>query len=159
MQSAKSAPLGQFRPSCFEIQDAYNEEVMSLLAEGSFEVTLTPVSASDEPYARMSIKKSYQGPLEGIGAGEMMTGGVPEAECRVYVALETVEGTLDGREGSFILVHRGTMAPDARNLEVTVVPGSGQRELAGILGEMQIDVEDGKHLYTFRYELPSATSE
>lgn len=126
---------------------------MSQVAEGSFEVTLTPVSAADDPYARMSIKKAYEGPLEGVGAGEMMTGGVPDQECRVYVALETVSGTLDGREGSFILVHRGTMAHQTRNLEVTVVPGSGEGELEGITGEMQIDVENGKHLYTFRYQL------
>lgn len=130
---------------------------MSLLAEGSFEVTLTPVSASNDPYARMSIKKHYEGPLEGLGSGEMMTGEVPDQECRVYVALETVSGTLDGKTGSFILVHRGMMAPEARKLEVTVVPGSGEGELVGITGEMKIDVEDGKHLYSFAYELPSGS--
>jgi hypothetical protein len=39
-------------------------------------------------------------------------------------------------------------------LEVTVVPGSGTGELAGISGTMKIIITAGKHSYTFDYTLP-----
>lgn len=125
---------------------------MSRLVEGSFEVTLTPLS-DDERYAGMRIEKQYKGALEGQAKGEMMMSGVPDQGARVYVALETVSGTLDGHQGTFILAHRGTMTPKAQELSVIVVPGSGTGELQGLSGEMQISVEDGQHQYSLRYEL------
>jgi hypothetical protein len=41
-------------------------------------------------------------------------------------------------------------------LSVTVVPGSGTGELAGIAGTMTILIASGKHSYTFEYTLPEA---
>jgi hypothetical protein len=38
-------------------------------------------------------------------------------------------------------------------LIVSVVLDSGTGELKGIVGKMRIDIVDGKHLYTFDYEL------
>jgi hypothetical protein len=36
---------------------------------------------------------------------------------------------------------------------VTVVPDSGTGELVGLAGSMRIQVEDGRHAYTFDYRL------
>ena len=37
-------------------------------------------------------------------------------------------------------------------LTVTIVPDSGTRKLAGISGTLEIDNDDGKHLYVLEYE-------
>ncbi len=42
----------------------------------------------------------------------------------------------------------------AQSLSVTVVPDSGTEELVGLSGVMDIRIEDGRHLYAFRYSLP-----
>ncbi len=70
-----------------------------------------------------------------------------------YVAIERVEGTLHGRKGTFVLKHDGSMDRGAPSLEVRVVPDSGTGELEGLRGRMQIDIVEGKHLFTFDYEL------
>ncbi len=70
-----------------------------------------------------------------------------------YGAIERVEGTLHGRAGSFVLHHHGTMTRGKPELAVTVVPDSGTGALTGITGRMAIEIVDGKHLYTFDYEL------
>lgn len=69
------------------------------------------------------------------------------------VALKTGPGKLNGRQGSFILTHLGTTTPSAQNPSVTVVPGSGTGELAGLSGTMAIDITDGKHFYALTYEV------
>lgn len=119
-------------------------------AEGTFDVELTP-----EPEAsgvgRMLMEKRFDGDLVGTSKGQMLTwrddGGVPAA----YVAIERVTGTLDGRSGSFVLVHQGTMTGEEERLAVTVVPGSGTDELDGLSGKMTIDIDEGAHSYEFEY--------
>jgi hypothetical protein len=72
----------------------------------------------------------------------------------IYVAMEKVEGTLDGRRGSFILYHHGTMSPEAgQQLVVTVGPGSGSGELVGLSGRLAIEIAGGRHFYSLEYEL------
>ena len=70
-----------------------------------------------------------------------------------YVALERVQGSLDGRQGSFYLQHSGTMTRGAPQLTITVVPDSGAGQLAGLAGRMTITIADGKHTYDFEYTL------
>ena len=124
-------------------------------AKGEFEVDLKPVSAEGDAQPRMSIGKTFTGDLTGTSAGQMMMDGVEANGARVYVAIETVIGTLAGKDGSFILAHRGTMSPAEQELSVIVVPDSGTDALAGITGTLDIDVVDGKHFYTLDYSLPA----
>jgi hypothetical protein len=123
-------------------------------AAGEFEVKLQPVSAADEPVMRMSIDKQFHGDLEASSIGQMMAGGNEASGARVYVALETVTGSLKGKSGSFVLAHRGTMNKDGQALSVIIVPDTGTDQLAGITGELDIDIRDGKHFYTLDYSLP-----
>jgi Protein of unknown function (DUF3224) len=74
--------------------------------------------------------------------------------AHVYVALETVTGSLAGKSGSFILAHRGTMTASAQELSVIVVPDSGTGELKGISGTLDIEITSGKHFYKMDYTLP-----
>lgn len=129
-------------------------------AQGTFEVKLSPLEsytqAPEAKIGRMSIDKTFVGDLSATSQGEMLSGGSPAEGSAGYVAIERVTGTLGGASGSFLLQHSGTMTPTEQASKITVVPGSGTGDLEGIAGTMQIEIEDGKHLYDFEYTLPSA---
>lgn len=128
---------------------------MSSQAKGEFDVKIVPVSGANEPMGRMSIAKTYHGDLEASATGQMMASRDEKTGAAVYVAIETVSGSLGGRKGSFILAHRGMMGPAGQDLNVVIVPSSGTGALAGIAGDLEILVEGGKHGYVLRYTLPT----
>jgi hypothetical protein len=70
-----------------------------------------------------------------------------------YVALERVSAKIEGRSGSFVLQHSGTMNRGKSHLDLHVVADSGTGELKGLSGSMSIDIVEGKHFYTFDYAL------
>lgn len=124
-------------------------------ANGPFDVKLSPLQPynQDEGAAlgRMALDKQYHGALEATSRGEMLATGSPSGDAG-YVALERVTGTLNGRKGSFALMHRGTMTRGVPALDILVVPGSGTGELAEMRGTMRIDVaSDGAHSYHLDY--------
>jgi len=129
-------------------------------AAGTFDVQLTPQGPGDAAdgvaLARMSIDKQFHGGLEGTSRGEMLSAGTSVPGSAGYVAIERVRGTLDGRAGSFVLQHTGTMTRGAPSLTISVVPDSGTGALAGLTGRMTIEIADGKHSYAFDYTLPPA---
>jgi Protein of unknown function (DUF3224) len=136
-----------------------NKEAIVAHATGSFEVKITPQSddfLKGTSVGRMSIDKQLHGDLEGTSKGEMLTGGDIAKGSAGYVAIEQVTGTLNGRSGSFILQHNGTMTRGTPQLTVSVVPDSGTGQLAGLAGTMTIKITDGKHFYDFTYILPES---
>jgi hypothetical protein len=129
------------------------DAVAMMHARGAFDVTIAPVT-TDPVLGRMSLAKVLHGDLEGTSVGEMLTAGTPVKDSGAYVAVERVTGTLQGRRGTFILQHSGTMTRGAQQLTITVVPDSGTDQLAGIAGSMKIIIDkDGKHFYDFEYTL------
>jgi hypothetical protein len=131
---------------------------MTGTASGSFDVKLAPMSLhnSDEgaKLARMSIDKQFHGELSATSKGEMLSAGTDVAGSAGYVAIERVTGTLDGRDGSFVLQHNATMTRGTPALNIIVVPDSGSGELKGLTGQMEIIIADDKHSYVFNYALP-----
>jgi opacity protein-like surface antigen len=134
-------------------------ESTTMHAEGTFDVKTTAQKA-DNPdaeaggFARIALDKRYHGAIEGSGKGEMLASG-DGVKSGAYVALEKVSGSLDGRHGSFVLMHHAVMVDGApRDWRVTVVPDSGTDNLAGIAGELRILIANGKHSYAFEYSLP-----
>jgi hypothetical protein len=129
-------------------------------AAGPFEVKLASLPTAwpgdQSPLGRMSIDKQFTGDLEATSKGEMLSAGTRVSGSAGYVAIETVTGTLHGREGTFILQHSATMNRGAPSLSITVVPDSGTGALAGISGTMQIIIENKQHSYTFDYSLDGA---
>jgi len=127
-------------------------------AAGPFEVKLTPDPFADKnmdsTLGRMLIEKQFHGDLEATSKGEMLTVATSVKGSGVYVAVERVTGSLQGRKGSFALHHTGVMTRGAPELHITVVPDSGTEELEGIIGTMMIKIEGGKHSYEFDYSLP-----
>jgi hypothetical protein len=127
-------------------------------ATGTFDVKLTPLDIAGETLGRMHIDKRFHGPLEGESVGQMLSAGTATKGSAVYVALERVHGTLDGRRGSFVLYHTGVMDRGAATLSVAVCPDSGTDQLAGLSGTMTIAVGGGEHRYTFEYVLAAASA-
>ena len=124
-------------------------------ATGPFDVTLKPQpTATTAGLGRFSIDKQYRGDLEAISKGEMLSAGGNVQGSAGYVAIERVSGTLQGKNGSFILQHVGTMNRGTPQLTVTVIPDSGTDELTGLSGSMHITNAAGKHVYAFDYTLP-----
>ena len=101
----------------------------------------------------MTIDKRWQGDLEGGSKGEMLTAGTGVEGSAGYVAIETMTGKLNGRKGTFILQHNGSMSRGEGQLTIIVVPDSGTDQLAGLAGKMTIKIENGKHFYDFEYTL------
>lgn len=130
---------------------------MTTRISGMFDVAIDkePVhdAALDSGIGRMTLDKRYHGALDATSVGEMLTGMTATKGSAGYVAIERVEGTLEGRSGTFMLQHAGTMNRGAPTLSVTVVPDSGTEELAGLEGRMAIRIEDGQHFYDFDYRL------
>jgi Protein of unknown function (DUF3224) len=131
---------------------------MTRHASGEFEVKITAQKdegVGDPTIGRMSVVKTYHGDLEGSGLAQMLAGMSADVkESGVYVAIERVRGTLQGRKGTFAVHHRGIMNRGAQELAIVVIPDSGTEELKGISGTMTIDIRDGKHFYRFDYTLP-----
>jgi hypothetical protein len=127
-------------------------------ASGPFEVKLvpqgTPDKAEGSTLARMSLDKQYHGDLEATAKGDMLTAGTDIQGSAGYVAIERVTGTLNGRGGSFVLQHSGTLTRGAPVQNITVVPDSGSGQLVGITGKLTVIIEGGKHSYEFEYQLP-----
>lgn len=139
---------------------APKKEIPVIRATGAFDVKLNPLEAYNKTenagLGRMSIDKVFKGDLEATSQGEMLNAIGSVKGSAGYVAMERVTGKLNGRSGSFVLQHTGTMNRGARQLSVTVVPDSGTGQLAGLSGRMDIIITDGKHSYEFDYTLAEA---
>ena len=126
---------------------------------GEFEVKMAPEDissvAAGSGIGRMSLDKHYHGALEANGKGEMLAYMDHALGSGAYVAMERVQGSLDGCAGAFLLHHSGVMTRNAPALAVKVVPDSGDGELAGLAGTLNIRIEGGKHYYDFDYTLPA----
>lgn len=138
--------------------EAQKGTVMNKHATGTFDVKVIPETPEDKAagstLGQMSLDKQYHGDLDGTSTGRMLTAGTDVKGSAGYVAMERFTGTLNGRKGSFVLQHTGTMNRGALQLSITVVPDSGTSELGGLTGKMEIIIADGKHTYDFEYTLP-----
>ena len=115
-----------------------------------FEITGWNGAPYDDPdegpkLSRATIEKRFSGPLVGTSVTELLSaqgeGGAG------YVACERVEGTLEGRRGTFVLQHGGVGDESEQRAFGHVVPGSGTGELRGLRGDaVYAHDEDGARL-------------
>jgi Protein of unknown function (DUF3224) len=102
---------------------------------------------------RTHITRSFEGGFEGRSTAELLTARTEDGSA-AYVAFDRISGRLEGREGSFVLEHHGTVSAAGAAVAGMVVPGSGTGELRGLSGEGQIAVdEEGTHELILEYEL------
>jgi hypothetical protein len=129
-------------------------------AIGTFDVKLVPQPPDDKAegstLGRASGEKQFHGDLEATAKVQMLTAVTNVKGSAGYVAIERITGTLNGRTGSFVLQHSGTMARGVPQQSVTVVPDSGTGQLIGIAGKMTGTIDAaGKHSYDLEYTLPN----
>jgi hypothetical protein len=125
---------------------------------GPFQVKMT----AEPPYetvegvtlSRARFDKTFSGPLTASSVVNMLAVRTPEAGSAGYVATERIEGTLEGKRGSFVVMHTGVMDRGTQSLSIVIVAGSGTGELAGISGRMTVEIlEGGAHFYQIEYAL------
>jgi|SRR5579862_246815 len=112
----------------------------------------TPAAWEGGDMSRTRWTKTFTGQLAGSSVVEAVMLKLHDAGPAVYVGVERFNCTLDGRRGTFVLLHAGTALGDDHSASWTIVPGSGTGELAGIRGHGEITP---RHDFVLDYELDS----
>ena len=119
------------------------------------ELSPDPAVATGLPVGVSTMEKHYEGEVAGRSATLFTAAFDQTSGVGTYVAMESFEGTVNGRSGAFNFAHSATTGgTDRRDEFFTIVPTSGTGALAGIRGAggMAIDA-DGTHRIWFEYEL------
>jgi uncharacterized protein DUF3224 len=127
----------------------------SVVAFAATPVTPTPAIHTALPVGVSTMEKRYDGAVAGRSA-TLFTAAYDEGSgAGTYLAMESFEGSVDGRSGSFNFVHAAsTRGADRYGEFFTVVAGSGTGALAGITGAGGLTVDaDGTHRIWFDYEI------
>ena len=123
-------------------------------AEGTFNISMQPQEDAYFAVGRLTIDKEYSGVLVATGKGQMLSHRSSTQGSAGYVAIEYVSGSLDGKEGSFVLQHSGQMSAElGQQLTISIIPDSGDGELSNIAGSLEIEIKDGQHFYILQYSL------
>lgn len=137
---------------------AEGDHRMQVHATGSFSISMTPAAAlqrsGSTTLGRVLLDKVYAGDLVATAKGEMLSAVTDTKGAAGYVAMEAITGVLQGRQGSFVAQHAGTMADGQQQLSIVIVPHSGTGQLTGISGTLAIRIENGQHFYDIDYSLP-----
>ncbi|HEY8600046.1 MAG TPA: DUF3224 domain-containing protein [Thermomicrobiales bacterium] len=83
---------------------------------------------------RALVTGTYSGDLHGQTTVAFIMVYPDEATAN-FSGLERIEGQLGSRSGSFVLRHEGSFAGGEAKTTLTIVPGSGTGELAGLRGD------------------------
>ncbi|GAA2157753.1 hypothetical protein GCM10009826_21300 [Humibacillus xanthopallidus] len=129
----------------------------STFTTSDFDVTdYTPSIATGLPSGHLRMSKTYAGDVAGRSITQFTSAFDPERGVGTYVALESFEGTVDGRHGAFNFVHAAsTSGADRFNEYGVIVPESGTEELTGITGTVRLHIDaDGTHRMDFEHDLP-----
>ena len=108
--------------------------------------------------ARAVFSTGYEGDIVGSSTAALLISYVggdpadPHSLVGPYVGYEQVTGTLDGREGSFVLATRGDHTGGVARTDVEVVPGSGTGGLAGLRGTGGYAADAMTYTLTLDYE-------
>lgn len=107
------------------------------------------------PTGHLRMVKTYAGDVVGRSITQFTSAYDPGTGVGTYVAMESFEGSVDGRDGSFNFVHAAsTSGTDRANEYGLIVPGSGTGELSGIEGTVTLAVDaDGTHRIVFDHTL------
>lgn len=100
------------------------------------ETTWDGQPAADAATPKMTVasdRATIEGSIEGEVTDRWLMSYAADGTAR-FVGLTTVNGSVDGRTGTFVLQHAGRFDADGLHSDFTVVPGSGTGELTGISG-------------------------
>lgn len=131
---------------------------MSTHATSKFEVKSWDEKTYDELDGRLKLTRStvsfaYHGDLEGLGAMEYLMLYRDDGSAAV-IGLERFSGKLGGKDGTFVLEHRGGYANGTATTEVAVIEGSATGALTSLRGQgTAISKQDGTTSFTLEYDL------
>ncbi|EWT03253.1 hypothetical protein N865_18665 [Intrasporangium oryzae NRRL B-24470] len=121
-----------------------------------FDVTdYVPAITTGLPTGHLRMSKTYAGDVVGRSITQFTSAFDQSTGVGTYVAMESFEGTVDGRRGAFNFVHAAsTSGSDRANEYGLIVPGSGTEELEGITGTVALRIDaDGTHHMDFHHNL------
>jgi len=132
-------------------------------ATGTFSVkSFTPTSVTPQPAITTALpvgvstmEKHFEGDIAGRSA-TLFTAAFDQATgVGAYVAMESFEGSVDGRDGAFNFAHSASTSGDDRSAEFfSIVESSGTGQLAGISGAGGMTIDpDGTHRIWLDYEV------
>lgn len=126
-----------------------------------FQVTGWDAAVYDElpdspTLSRVTVKKTFDGELKGESTGQLLMCASADGSAG-YTIMERVVGELNGRKGSFVMIHGATRTPaETSRAGGIIMPNSGTGDLRGIGGTVEfISDESGKHIildFTFEDE-------
>ncbi len=133
------------------------EATFQVVSFAATDVVPEPAIATALPVGVARMEKRFTGAVEGRAATLFTSAFDGATGVGTYVAMESFEGSLDGRTGAFNFVHAATThGTDRTGEHFAIVPGSGTAELAGITGGGIAVDPDGTHRIWFTYELEAA---
>ena len=133
-------------------------------ASGAFTVEMfMPVDLSDgdepttaTPVGMARMEKRFAGEISGRSTTLFTYALDHSTNVGGYVAMESFDGELHGRAGTFNFTHSAMTSGDDRSDEsFVIVPSSGTGDLAGITGPGGLtNAADGAHSIWLNYHLP-----
>lgn len=97
--------------------------------------------------SRVAVKKAFDGALKGESTAQLLMCSGEDGSAG-YTVMERVVGKLDGRTGSFVMIHGGTHTPQETSRALGfIMSNSGTGELRGISGTVEFKSdENGKNI-------------
>ena len=113
-----------------------------------------PTVVTGLPVGVATIEKRFAGDVIGRSTTLFTAAFDQTTGVGTYVAMESFEGSLGGKDGAFNFVHSATTSGTDRSAEFfAIVPTSGTGDLAGIVGAGGLAIDsDGTHRIWFDYE-------
>ena len=138
----------------------------TMRADATFEVVnFTPAAVDVEPPIATALPvgiatllKTYGGEVSGRSTTIFTSAFDQSNGIGTYVALESFEGSVNGRSGAFNFVHSASTGGSDRTEEFfLIVPSSGTDQLSGITGGGGLAIDDdGTHHLWLDYDLPAS---
>jgi hypothetical protein len=111
---------------------------MSNQLKGTFQITgwdETPYNENDDgsKLTNAKITQSYTGDIKGSSELQYLMSYTANGSA-IFVGLETVSCTINGKSGSFVIQHNGKFVAGVASSTFTIISDFGQNELMGISG-------------------------
>ncbi|ATL26094.1 DUF3224 domain-containing protein [Streptomyces formicae] len=106
-----------------------------------------PVAGADggARIAHAAVTNDYAGGIEATGTSCEYTIAYTSETVGSFVGYEFIDGTLDGRTGSFVIEQRGAFRADGGiDCALTVLPDSATGELKGLTGTGSFTAQGGQ---------------
>jgi hypothetical protein len=128
-------------------------------AKGAFVIDEWISSPVDAPQGHETttavVRKTYSGAVAGTSVANLVLAQTPVEGSAAYVGLERLDVTVDGRAGTFLLLHDAVSTAGEAHASWRIVPDSGTGELKGITGAAEIvNTGDPVHEFSLGYDLP-----